>query len=81
MSNRFNVGDVVQLKSGGPFMTVYAVCDLGTADASWHTAVGEPREERYDLAMLRRVSADELAARERQGKGLGEHLMRQWYGQ
>lgn len=50
----FQVGDVVQLKSGGPMMTVYAV---GTKEpvsviCKWFDG-GELKEERFSSAVLK----------------------------
>jgi uncharacterized protein YodC (DUF2158 family) len=53
----FDVGDLVQLNSGGSVMTVR--CSKGGkspyVECDWHTA-GEPYTARYDPAMLRRAS-------------------------
>lgn len=54
MSN-FVVGDVVQLKSGGPPMVIVAIND-GTAVCAWHDSEGKPHTESYPLAALKKLS-------------------------
>ena len=51
-------GDVVQLKSGGPRMTVNFITD-GKAYCQW-LADEEPKQEMYQLAMLLKVQ-DEVS--------------------
>jgi len=48
----FNVGDVVQLKSGGISMTVADSSNVGV-QCSWFTANGALKSVRFDPEMLR----------------------------
>lgn len=40
----FEVGNEVQLKSGGPIMTVEAISDSGLVDCVWFTKDGVERD-------------------------------------
>ena len=48
----FNVGDVVQLKSGGMSMTVSDSSSAGV-QCTWFTAKGDLKSVRFDPAMLK----------------------------
>jgi uncharacterized protein YodC (DUF2158 family) len=47
----FKVGDVVQLKSGGPAMTVSRVYESGIVTAQWFD-IGKVRHADFDIATL-----------------------------
>ncbi len=49
---RRQVGDVVQLNSGGPQMTVRVEDGVGFTDCSWFTPDGEIREHQFHTQML-----------------------------
>lgn len=44
---QFKAGDVVQLKSGGPHMTVSSILPGGSADCTWFDEKNEPRHETF----------------------------------
>jgi uncharacterized protein YodC (DUF2158 family) len=54
----FQPGDVVSLKSGGPFMTVSAVADDGV-ECVWLGEEGELFREMLPLAVLRTADDDQ----------------------
>jgi uncharacterized protein YodC (DUF2158 family) len=63
---RFEVGDTVALRSGGPPMTVTFVCERGPdsdqrweADCVWFTKGDEVRLGRFRFSSLKRVDPDE----------------------
>ena len=51
----FNVGDVVELKSGGPSLTVEQL-DGEFAWLAWFTKDGEYKEARIRAALLKRTA-------------------------
>ena len=58
----FQLGDVVQLKSGGPPLTINALCDLYTppvATCAWAGKNGEPMADDFALAALRPYDAND----------------------
>ena len=63
----FNVGDVVQLKSGGPRMTVSRVVSDGTVEASWFSENGDLDERSFPAGMLDNVTAFVRDAKVEQG--------------
>lgn len=56
MSN-FNTGDIVQLRSGGPEMTVGARTDKGNYECHWFPKDGKPEWHTFKPAMLTLISA------------------------
>lgn len=52
MANSFSAGDVVQLKSGGPRMTILWIDDNGNATCSWFDKSGKALEQVFPLASL-----------------------------
>jgi uncharacterized protein YodC (DUF2158 family) len=48
---KFKVGDVVQLKSGGPEMTIEGIGDEGWADCVWFSGL-EAKRESFPLDAL-----------------------------
>lgn len=52
MSN-FKIGDVVQLKSGGPTMTVSETNDVGMALCTWFDANNEIQEKAFNQELLK----------------------------
>ena len=52
---KFKVGDVVQLKSGGPEMTIEGIGDEGWADCVWFSGL-EAKRESFPLDALQTVS-------------------------
>jgi uncharacterized protein YodC (DUF2158 family) len=57
MAEQFRVGDVVQLKSGGPLMTVDGSDDNGMIVCSWFGRKAKRRQDRFAEATLQRVEA------------------------
>jgi len=58
MADSFNVGDKVQLKSGGPFMTVESVETFGNSDTVecvWFNNDDESHRESLPAAALKKV--------------------------
>ena len=53
---KFKVGDVVQLKSGGPEMTIEGIGDEGWADCVWFSGL-EAKRESFPLDALEAVSS------------------------
>lgn len=51
MSN-FKIGDVVQLKSGGPTMTVSETNDAGMAVCTWFDSEHELKEHAFNQEIL-----------------------------
>lgn len=52
-SATFKVGDVVQLKAGGPLMTITEIGLLGLfCYCSWHTATGVLEESMFPTSAL-----------------------------
>ncbi|GHC35152.1 hypothetical protein GCM10010096_00040 [Alcaligenes pakistanensis] len=51
----FNVGDVVQLRSGGPEMTVLAVLHSGEVTCAWFTPDDAIQSEKIPIAALMTV--------------------------
>ena len=51
---KFKVGDVVQLKSGGPEMTIEGIGDEGWADCVWFSGL-EAKRESFPLDALEAV--------------------------
>jgi uncharacterized protein YodC (DUF2158 family) len=52
MADEFKPGDVVQLKSGGPFMTIIKLA-AGTADCEWFDDKKNPQERRFAVTSLK----------------------------
>ena len=56
MTDAFQPGDLVQLKSGGPIMTVDRIPEYGGVWASWF-AYGKRHEERFEALSLQPAAA------------------------
>lgn len=56
MNANLQVGDVVQLKSGGPKMTVTGFDEYGQAQVSWFDKDGKANHGMYMKAALELVS-------------------------
>ena len=54
MSNSFNVGDRVQLNSGGPIMTVEEVDDPDFISCIWFNDKGEVQRQGFPPAVLKK---------------------------
>jgi uncharacterized protein YodC (DUF2158 family) len=52
MHEKFDIGDVVQLNSGGHAMTVYENRDDAKVLCAWHSEDGVPQTEYYPEACL-----------------------------
>ncbi|MGI9348008.1 MAG: YodC family protein [Gammaproteobacteria bacterium] len=52
MADNIKVGDVVQLKSGGPMMTVGEVRDDGIAVCEWFVKGGKTETRGFPLKVL-----------------------------
>lgn len=52
MSNKFNAGDVVQVKSGGPYMTIENIEENGRVWCVWFDKDGEPKQQSYGCTVL-----------------------------
>lgn len=63
-------GDVVQLASGGPRMTVAYAEERGEVYCAWFTTAGTPRYQRFAVSGLVRVTAD---APDQRGRRRHEH--------
>lgn len=61
MTHEFEAGDVVELKSGGPRMTIGSIAD-GQALCSWFVE-GKPNRSRYAITALR-LAPESLASSE-----------------
>jgi len=55
---KFSIGDIVQLKSGELKMTVKEVHE-SWALCAWHNANLDPKQERYDLRLLRKAKSSD----------------------
>jgi uncharacterized protein YodC (DUF2158 family) len=63
-AGRLKVGDVVNLNSGSPDLTVSAIGSEGTkADVSWIKESGEVAQSTFPIACLRYKKADGLATK------------------
>ena len=51
----FSPGDVVELKSGGPPMTVIKIADAGAVWCQWFPSPDKVREKSFPSATLKRV--------------------------
>ena len=51
----FEIGDVVDLRSGGPSMTVYAVDDNGIHCMYWNGTNGKFEYQSFDPILLKEV--------------------------
>ena len=59
---RFNVGDNVQLKSGGPHMTIVGYTENGQPECCWFDNDEKERRTTFPEAALVVVPADKLSA-------------------
>lgn len=49
---KFKIGDVVNLKSGGPDMTIVAIDeDIQIVECAWHLGI-EPKSAKYPIAAI-----------------------------
>ena len=51
----FKIGDVVQLKSGGPLMTLSSHTDKGNWEATWFSKDGKPEWHTFKPEMLKQI--------------------------
>ncbi|MBD8008758.1 YodC family protein [Acinetobacter pecorum] len=49
----FNVGEVVQLKSGGPLMTVSETNDAGVVECTWFNSENNIQKQAFNQEMLK----------------------------
>ena len=56
MADQIRDGSVVQLKSGGPIMTVIKVKDDGSAICTWFDGSGKRGDAAYPIAALKTVA-------------------------
>ena len=61
MAEQFRAGDVVQLKSGGPAMTVDGYDDAGLVVCSWFGGRAKRRQDRFAEATLQRTDTQVVA--------------------
>ena len=54
MADKFKVGDLVRLKSGGPIMTVYTIDD-DDIHTNWFTDDGKEEWHYFPIATLEKV--------------------------
>lgn len=56
MDNNFKPGDIVELKSGGPDMTISSI-ENGSVFCQWFDSKSEPQGRSYTLAVLKLSSS------------------------